>query len=249
MNHKEKLLEVYKKSFDTSDIKNIPAKTQGYLTLITDNIDRNKGVYTVLVTLMVHKLLYPKQDIRYFQNKMKNGFSARTIDTKYITPTLKKLGLLSMAESGWLTRSLEQPYPYKMNYKGEISGVGMELDYKTINTALYNFFDNAIKYIKPGSPIRLFFNAEKEKFELKIVMMSLRIEQDELKKIFEFRYRGVNVKNIDGLGIGMHVVQKALALNSFSIKVSPDYSRMENYEGDQYILNEFSICGPIQARK
>jgi DNA (cytosine-5)-methyltransferase 1 len=126
MNHKEKLLEVYKKSFDISDIDNIPDKLTIFLKNITDNIDRNKGVYTVLVTLMVHKLLEPKQDIRYFQDKMKGGFSARTIDTKYITPTLKKLGLLSMAESGWLTRSLEQPYPYTLNYKGEISGRGMK---------------------------------------------------------------------------------------------------------------------------
>ncbi len=126
MNHKEKLLEIYKKSFDVSDIDNVSNKTIDFLKNITNNIDRNKGVYTVLITLMVHKLLEPKQDIRYFQDKMENGFSARTIDTKYITPTLKELGLLSMAESGWLTRSLEQPYPYTKDYKGEISGKGMK---------------------------------------------------------------------------------------------------------------------------
>jgi DNA (cytosine-5)-methyltransferase 1 len=126
MNHKEKLLEIYKKSFDISDIKNIPKDVLVSLKLITNSIDRNKGVYTVLVTLLTHKLVDQKQDIRYFQNKMPNGFSARTIDTKYITPTLKELGLLSMAESGWLTRSLEQPYPYTLDYKGEISGIGMK---------------------------------------------------------------------------------------------------------------------------
>ena len=126
MNHREKLLEVYNESFRVSDIDNVPEATLAFLKNITDNIDRNKGVYTVLVTLMVHKLLKPKQDIRYHQDKMKKGFSARTIDTKYITPTLKELGLLSMAESGWLTRSLEQPYPYKKDYKGEISGEGMK---------------------------------------------------------------------------------------------------------------------------
>jgi DNA (cytosine-5)-methyltransferase 1 len=126
MNHKEKLLEIYKKSFDVSDIDNIPEKTMVFLEKILENIDKNKGVYTVLITLMTHKLLEPKQDVRYFQDKMKNGFSARTIDTKYITPTLKELGLLSMAESGWLTRSLEQPYPYTLEYKGEISGTGMK---------------------------------------------------------------------------------------------------------------------------
>ena len=54
---------------------------------------------------------------------MKNGFSGRSIDTKYITPTLKEIRLPSMAESGWLTRSLEQPYPYDKNYIGKISNV------------------------------------------------------------------------------------------------------------------------------
>jgi DNA (cytosine-5)-methyltransferase 1 len=33
---------------------------------------------------------------------------------------LKELGLPSMAESGWLTRSLEQPYPYTLDYQGKI---------------------------------------------------------------------------------------------------------------------------------
>ena len=142
MDPKEKLLEVYKKSVDVSDINNIPTEALVFLKKITDNLDRSKGVYTVLVTLMIHKLLKPEQDIRYFQDKMKKGFSARTIDTKYITPTLKKLGLLSMAESGWLTRSLEQPYPYTRDYKGEISGSGMKEAFLEIIDAFQK--DNSI---------------------------------------------------------------------------------------------------------
>lgn len=51
---------------------------------------------------------------------MIGGFSGRSNDTKYITPTLKALKLTSMSESGWLTRSLEQPYPYDFNYNGRV---------------------------------------------------------------------------------------------------------------------------------
>ena len=138
MNHREKLLEVYEKSLNVSDIDNISEKIMFFLKNITDNIDRNKGVYTVLITLMVHNLLEPKQDIRFHQDKMKKGFSARTIDTRYITPTLKELGLLSMAESGWLTRSLEQPYPYTKDYKGEISGKGMKEAFLMVVDAFQN---------------------------------------------------------------------------------------------------------------
>src|SRR3989344_5806071 len=154
MTHKEKLVEVYKKSFDVSDIDNISDKIMVFLKNITDNIDKNKGVYTVLVTLIVHKQLEPKQDIRYFQSKMKNGFSARTIDTKYITPTLKELGLLSMAESGWLTRSLEQPYPYILKYEGEISGKGMKEAFLRVIDAFQKnpqLTENFLRFILNGA--------------------------------------------------------------------------------------------------
>lgn len=100
INHKEKLLEIYRKSFNIADISNISDEMMVFLKIITDNIDRNKGVYTVLITLTVHKLLEPEQDIRLHQSKMENGFSGRTIDTRFITPTLKELGLPSMAETG-----------------------------------------------------------------------------------------------------------------------------------------------------
>lgn len=171
MNHKEKLLEIYEKSFDIADIDNLPKKLMVYLENITSNIDRNKGVYTVLVTLLVHKLLHPKQDIRYFQDKMDNGFSARTIDTKYITPTLKELGLASMAESGWLTRSLEQPYPYTMDYKGEISGTGMKEAFLKVVDAFQKdkkLTENLLRYILNSSILL----REKNRVEIKKISKS-----------------------------------------------------------------------------
>lgn len=133
MTHKEQLLEIYKKSQKIDDIK-LSTELMQELELITTNVNKNKGVFTVLTTLLTHKILFPNQDIRYFQAKMDNGFSARSIDTKYITPTLNELGLPAMAESGWLTRSLEQPYPYTLDYQGEISGTGMKQAFlKTID--------------------------------------------------------------------------------------------------------------------
>lgn len=121
MNHKEKLLELYKKAcLLKSDDCNLDNELKNNIEIIAKKSISQKGVYTVLITLAVHKMLFPKQDIRYHQEKMKNGFSGRTIDTKFITPTLKSLNLPSMSESGWLTRSLEQPFPYTLDYRGNI---------------------------------------------------------------------------------------------------------------------------------
>ena len=128
MNHREKLLEIYNSliTYNFSSEKfldscNLVSEKKNFLKTIGDKIESQKGVYTVLITLSVHKILSPNQDIRNHQVSLPNGFSGRTIDTQHITPTLKELGLTSMSESGWLTRSLEQPYPYNREYNGKIS--------------------------------------------------------------------------------------------------------------------------------
>lgn len=122
MNHRDRLIQSYEYSEDIEDIQEIISiEKQDFLREIAQKCFQQKGVYTVLITLLVHKILYPEQDIRYHQSNMEGGFSGRTIDTQHITPTLKELGLPAMAESGWLTRSLEQPYPYTVDYNGKIS--------------------------------------------------------------------------------------------------------------------------------
>lgn len=132
MNHREQLLEIYEHSSIVNDISDISEEIKVCVNTIGEKLSSQKGVFTVLVTLVTHKILTPKQDIRYHQSSLKNGFSGRSIDTKFITPTLKALGLPSMAESGWLTRSLEQPYPYTLDYNGKISNKKVKLAFLEI---------------------------------------------------------------------------------------------------------------------
>jgi len=122
----------------------------------------------------------------------------------------------------------------------------IKLDFKTIHTALYNFFDNVIKYTKPYSEVRFYFDIDVEKkFTIDTTMKSLRIEHDECIKIFELGYRGKNTTKVDGCGVGMFVFKKALELNRLKIIVVPDYSNMELYNNQQYILNKFIISGYV----
>jgi DNA (cytosine-5)-methyltransferase 1 len=121
-----------------------------FLDTIAEKSFAQKGVFTVLITLLVHKIYNPLQDIRLHQSSLENGFSGRTIDTKFITPTLKKLSLPSMAESGWLTRSLEQPYPYNLDYNGKISDKkAREAFLKLIDYTEKNILsaENALRYL------------------------------------------------------------------------------------------------------
>lgn len=122
------LEDIYNNSKSVSDIRNISLPVMDMLRRIGENCFKQKGVYTVLTTLLLYKTNHPSQDIRLHQSNMDGGFSGRTFDTKYVTPELARLGLPAMAESGWLTRSLEQPYPYNLKYNGKISG-GLKDDF------------------------------------------------------------------------------------------------------------------------
>lgn len=99
----------------------LPKQCAEDLMLIVKMGESQKGVLGVVLTSVTYKILHPSQDIRRHQEHMDGGYSGRTFDTKYVTPFLKsKFPHFAMAESAWLTRSLEQPHPYDRSYPGNI---------------------------------------------------------------------------------------------------------------------------------
>lgn len=102
-------------------LSGMPNEQVADLRIIVANAETQKAVFGVTLTSLVYKVYDPKQDIRKHQEGMKGGYSGRTFDTKYVTPFLKKkFPHFAMAESAWLTRSLEQPRPFTMNFPGKI---------------------------------------------------------------------------------------------------------------------------------
>lgn len=126
--HTKILRKIYQKALNLLNesklealIDSLDITERNHIQIIADNFEKGKGVITVLITSLVHKLHNPKQDIRQHQDNMDKGYSGRGIDTKYITPFMKEMGFPAMSESGWLTRSLEQNLPYDLDYPGKIT--------------------------------------------------------------------------------------------------------------------------------
>jgi DNA (cytosine-5)-methyltransferase 1 len=115
--YSESMKSVGSDNFIKSDLN---TSISEYLDETLERSESAKGVLTVILTSLVYKMLYPAQDIRNHQNSIPNGYSGRTFDSKYITPFLKETKFPAMAESGWLTRSLEQKVPYDKKYSGAI---------------------------------------------------------------------------------------------------------------------------------
>lgn len=122
----EKLLEeIY--SSEENKFSLISEDDKRKIDIIVNSIDSQKAVATALITSLVKKVLDPYQDVRFhkvdFGNREwnKRGYSARAFDTQNITPWMKKrFRRWAMDESGWLTRSIEQPHPFTLDFPGHI---------------------------------------------------------------------------------------------------------------------------------
>jgi len=116
-----KALNQIKKDDGKSYFSKLNEKQIDWLLKISEKAESLKAIVTALTTSLVKKIENPKQDIRYHKHELKGGYSARTLDTNYITPFFKKyFRRLSMKESGWLTRSIEQPQAFTLRFKGKI---------------------------------------------------------------------------------------------------------------------------------
>ena len=117
----EKAIVEFSADGGKSYLKSSLSKTQAdRVSVIAEMAESKKGVMTVVVTSLTHKVFDPAQDVRCHQTQLPNGYSGRTVDTKSVTPFLKDVEFPHMAESGWLTRSLEQRHAYTLNYPGSI---------------------------------------------------------------------------------------------------------------------------------
>lgn len=134
------------------------------------------------------------------------------------------------------TKGIQVNFHIKDGYSKE-NKVG--LDYKLMNLAFVNFFDNAIKYSKPNSDLDISFIKTGKGFVLDISMMSLRIEHDELERIFEEGYSGKYASEEAGDGIGMYVIRKSLGMMNTSIRIEPDYGMSTIFNEKQYVKNKF----------
>lgn len=111
---------------NTSKAGDLTLEEITWLAAFTTSPENRRGVLTVLITSLAKKIARPEQDIRAHQDNLPGGYSGRGLDTSLVTPFLRAAGFPAMKESGWLTRSLEQPHPYDKKYPGKITPTALK---------------------------------------------------------------------------------------------------------------------------
>jgi len=171
-----------------------------HLQEILNKSESAKAVLTVIITSLVYKIQNPEQDIRNHQTSIENGYSGRTFDTKYITPFLKSVKFPAMAESGWLTRSLEQKVSYDTNYSGAIRPTSLKIAFlETIDFIQNgNQLDDVLNFIFQG----LIIQRNSQQIDLaKPLNLPIATIVDLLSKHFDTKYSAEGASRLPVLAL------------------------------------------------
>jgi two-component system, OmpR family, sensor histidine kinase ArlS len=88
-----------------------------------------------------------------------------------------------------------------------------------LKIALENIVENAEKYGN-NNPIKVQLTKEKNLIKIEFIDNGIGINKEELKQVGSIFYRSAKVKNIEGNGIGLYLVNKIVAFHYGAMQVS-----------------------------
>jgi PAS domain S-box-containing protein len=168
-----------------------------------------------------------------------------------LTGILNDFLSLSKIEEGKISVEYESVNIYQLvqSVKEEINGIlkenqrikiisdtdyTIETDKKIIKNILFNLISNAIKYSSTNTTIECTLSSIDDQISIAIADQGCGIPEGEQKFLFERFFRAKNVENIQGTGLGLHIVQRYVKLLSGSI----------SFESQEHIGTTFTILIP-----
>lgn len=95
----------------------------------------------------------------------------------------------------------------------------VSLDTSLLRNIIINLVSNAIKFSPEGATIWVDSRCSTDEITLTIKDEGLGIPDEDMKHLFERFFRGKNVVNIQGTGLGLHIVSKYVELMGGKIEV------------------------------
>lgn len=86
------------------------------------------------------------------------------------------------------------------------------MDRNLLRNIIMNLTSNAIKFSPDGSPVEVHANFMKKELEIIISDYGIGISEEDQEHLFERFFRGKNVSNIQGTGLGLHIIRNYLEL-------------------------------------
>lgn len=224
------------KSFDESELSKIESKFYRYLLdsqATEKNLFSQKKNIEVLISDISHQSKTPIANIMLYSQLLKENQSIEYIDeiafqANKLSFLIQNLIKTSRLETGIikLNPSLNSANDLIKNIIGsslkkvEEKGISINFkeddehfaffDSKWTEEAIYNIVDNGIKYSLRNEDIHIKIIEYPIFLRIDILNKGIEIKEEEINKIFQRFYRGENVRDKEGVGIGLYLSREII---------------------------------------
>ena len=101
-----------------------------------------------------------------------------------------------------------------------ISSLEVHLDQNAMKHIIANLLSNAVKYSGENSTVTLRLKVEGNQLEIEVKDQGIRIPEEEQKNMFSKFFRAKNSLNIQGTGLGLHIIKYYVELMKGEISFS-----------------------------
>jgi PAS domain S-box-containing protein len=98
-------------------------------------------------------------------------------------------------------------------------------DKKLLKNVLFNLLSNAIKFSEPESPITINSLTSSGITSLSVIDRGIGISKDDQEHLFSSFFRGANAANIQGTGLGLHIVRRYVDLLGGTTKLHSELNK------------------------
>ena len=210
--------------------KNIENERDKIKSLISDISHQTK---TPIANLILYSELLENSELSGVDRTNAEAIHAQAEKLRFLIDSLVKLsrlenGILALESQEMPLMPLLEDIVRQFKEKAEKKGLKLELnktdakaviDAKWTHEALANIVDNAIKYTDNGS-IKISVTPYEMFVRVDIKDTGIGISEEEHPKIFKRFYRGTEVKQKEGVGIGLHLAREIISGEGGYIKLS-----------------------------
>ncbi|APC40533.1 sensor histidine kinase [Clostridium estertheticum] len=252
--------EVFSTTEDTifSKLQSQTTKLTNLLISQNKEIEEEKNEIKSLISDIAHQLKTPLSNIKIYseflqddnlkEDERKEFNNIVLFSLNKLTFLVESMIKMSRLESGVIGLKLERDslnetvllalcqVQKKARNKNILLGLN-EVDNSIINhdknwlaEAIFNILENGVKYTKDGGRIDITIKAYEVFCRVDIQDNGIGISEDEFPKIFSRFYRGRNIGDAEGIGIGLYLSREIIMLHGGYIKVS------SNKEGSKFSM-------------
>lgn len=111
-----------------------------------------------------------------------------------------------------LSRDTEQHLqaPGRIHFTGHWQRESIHADSRLLSHIVLNLLSNALQYSPPDSPVKLSLSDTGAYFHIEVIDHGIGIPQSEQKQIYDAFFRGSNVHNTTGIGLGLVIVSDSI---------------------------------------